>query len=58
MVISVRKFVERPDAKVPPGVGIFRDRRFGTPIFVEPTLAKEIEAKGFKGFLFKPTVKE
>jgi len=58
MVISVERFVERRDAKVPPGVGIFRDRRFGSPIFVEPSLAKEIEAKGFKGFFFKSTVSE
>jgi len=58
MVMSVERFVEKRDAKVPAGVGIFRDSRFRTPIFIEPSLAKEIEANGFEGFFFEPTEAE
>jgi hypothetical protein len=53
----VRRFVTKP-TKLPAGVGIFRDKHFPQPALVDPELASEISAKGFKGFIFAPTFTE
>src|SRR5262249_41127287 len=58
LVISVERFVTKRKVEFPAGVGLFRDKRFTYPIFVQPALAKELEGKGFKGFFFSPTESE